>query len=203
MKPAEVDTLVRHRAEVLTRSVQSRAASAELITASKQLTNRTATLLGLMTRTCANVRPTMHAQVRGMLSVPVLRFDGATLNLVRELVLTQAVAAGLPEHSATDVALAVHELAANAVRHGGGTGRLRVSVTPGTLCYRVEDYGPASSHHRTSSGQVTSAKISNGTPGWPCQTGHGLWVVRKLASQMNVVSGPYGSRVTVEFALPS
>lgn len=157
-----------------------------------------------MTRTCADVRPTMSAQVRGMLSVSVLRFDGATLSLVRELVLTQAVAAGLPEHSATDVELAVHELAANAVRHGGGTGRLRVSVTPGTLCYRVEDYGPATSHHRTSRGQVTtSAKISNGTPSWPYQTGHGLWMARKLASQMNVVSGPYGSRVTVEFAVPS
>jgi histidine kinase-like protein len=132
MKPADVDALVRHRAALLARSAQTRAAAAELITVSKQLTNRTASLLDHMTRTFANVHPTMMAaQARRMPSGPVLWFDAATLSQVRQMVLTQAAAAGLPEHSATDVLMAVHELAANAVRHGGGTGRLRVSVTPG------------------------------------------------------------------------
>jgi anti-sigma regulatory factor (Ser/Thr protein kinase) len=204
MKPADVDALVRRRAALLARSAQTRAAAAELITVSKQLTNRTASLLDHMTRTFANVHPTMmSAQARRMPSGPVLWFDAATLSQVRQMVLTQAAAAGLPEHSATDVVMAVHELAANAVRYGGGTGRLRVSVTPGTLCYRIEDYGPASSHDRTSTGQVTSAKISSRTPSWPYQIGHGLWMVRKLASQINVASGLHGSQVTVKFSLPS
>lgn len=36
---------------------------------------------------------------------------------------------------------------------------------------------------------------------WPYAHGHGLWVVRLLADQMSVVSGPGGTCVTVTFAL--
>ena len=47
-------------------------------------------------------------------------FDGAGLHMLRELVLTYATAAGMREDRAVEVMLAVHELAANAVRHGAG-----------------------------------------------------------------------------------
>jgi anti-sigma regulatory factor (Ser/Thr protein kinase) len=48
----------------------------------------------------------------------------------------------MPEGRALDVMLAVHELAANAVEHGGGTGRLRMSVTNRELICQVSDPGP-------------------------------------------------------------
>jgi anti-sigma regulatory factor (Ser/Thr protein kinase) len=59
------------------------------------------------------------------------------------MVRAEAVAAGLTVDQARDVVLAVHELAANAVRHGGGTGRLRMLVSAGRLRCQVSDDGPA------------------------------------------------------------
>jgi two-component sensor histidine kinase len=47
-------------------------------------------------------------------------FDPGTLHTLRAKVLVQACRAGLSESRATDVVLAVHELAANAIRHGAG-----------------------------------------------------------------------------------
>jgi two-component sensor histidine kinase len=38
-----------------------------------------------------------------------------------------------------DVVLAVHELAANAIRHGAGAGRLRVWKLVRELCCQVDD----------------------------------------------------------------
>jgi hypothetical protein len=61
-------------------------------------------------------------------------FDAGTLYLLRQTVLAHAVAAVLPEPDASNVVLAIHELAANVVRHGGGTGRLQMSVTPDAVC---------------------------------------------------------------------
>jgi anti-sigma regulatory factor (Ser/Thr protein kinase) len=67
--------------------------------------------------------------------VPVLdlAFDSGTLNALRAGVNAIARQAGLPEARAEDVVLAVHELAANAVSHGSGAGRLRLWNLAGTL----------------------------------------------------------------------
>ena len=54
------------------------------------------------------------------------RFEANTLYQLRAAVLAHAVQAGLPEHHASEVMLAVHELAANTVRHGAGAGRLLI-----------------------------------------------------------------------------
>ena len=61
------------------------------------------------------------------------KFDTAALAGLREAVLGYATACGMPEDRAIDVMLAVHELAANAVRHGPGHGQLRLHVTASTL----------------------------------------------------------------------
>jgi anti-sigma regulatory factor (Ser/Thr protein kinase) len=71
-------------------------------------------------------------------------FTAGTLRILREAVLAHATAAGLPEARATDVMLAVHELAANAVRHGGGTGRLRIRIAAGQLRCQITDPGNGS-----------------------------------------------------------
>ena len=67
-----------------------------------------------------------------------LRRAGATAAVVdapdppelREAVLAHATAAGMPEARAADVMLVVHELAANAVRHGAGASHLRMWAGP-------------------------------------------------------------------------
>lgn len=70
-------------------------------------------------------------------------FDAETLYQLRAAVLAYATTAGMPEYRAVDVMLAVHELAANAVRHGAGTGRLRLYAEPGVLRCQVQDAGAA------------------------------------------------------------
>jgi two-component sensor histidine kinase len=90
------------------------------------------------------------------------------------------------------VVLAVHELAANVVCHGGGKGRLRVWQLAGALHCQVDD------------GDL----IASADPGalldpFPEPPGHGLWVVRRVANQMQALSGPRGTRVTLIFELPA
>jgi serine/threonine-protein kinase RsbW len=108
------------------------------------------------------------------------RFDAATLHLVREQVAACAAAAGMPADRATDVILAVHELAANSVRHGAGAGRLQLHADDAALRCEVSDAGP-------------------GAGPWPLRQGHGLWIVRAIADQVTASSGPHGSQVTAVF----
>jgi anti-sigma regulatory factor (Ser/Thr protein kinase) len=107
-------------------------------------------------------------------------FDASALPLLREQVMAYATAAGLPERRVIDVTLAVHELAANAVRHGPGWGRLQMRAPDGLLHCQVSDTGP-------------------GDVPWPFQHGHGLWLVRQFADQMTVSQSPDGAEVTVVF----
>ncbi len=109
-------------------------------------------------------------------------FDRGTLHGLRAKVLTLARRAGLPESRAMDMALAVHELAANAIRHGAGAGRLRIWKLTRELCCQVDD------------GEVSQAGSSLFS-----RPGHGLWLVRRVADRVHVVSGPDGTRVQVAF----
>ena len=108
------------------------------------------------------------------------RFDASTLHLLRERVAACMAAAGMPKDLAMDVILAVHELAANAVRHGAGAGRLLMRVAVGILRCQVSDAGPARDPGR-------------------CGEGHGLWLVRAVADEVTASSGPQGSQVTAMF----
>jgi anti-sigma regulatory factor (Ser/Thr protein kinase) len=115
-------------------------------------------------------------------------FDAGALPDLRRAVLAEAVAAGLAGDRASDVALALHELAANAVCYGGGAGRLRMMVISGVLHCQVSDAG--------------TGGRGPGTVGpWPVQPGHGLWLVAGIADQVNFAPGLAGSEVTVTFAL--
>ena len=108
------------------------------------------------------------------------RFDAATLHLLRERVAACAAAVGMPEDRAMYVTLAVHELAANAVRHGAGSGRLLIHAAGGALRCQVSDAGP-------------------GAGPWPLRQGHGLWIVQAVADQVTASCGPHGSQVTAVF----
>jgi anti-sigma regulatory factor (Ser/Thr protein kinase) len=70
-------------------------------------------------------------------------FDSATLYALRAAVQAHADRAGLSENRINEVVLAVHELAANAIAHGGGRGRLRMWDLPGALSCEVVDGGLA------------------------------------------------------------
>jgi anti-sigma regulatory factor (Ser/Thr protein kinase) len=133
-------------------------------------------------------------------------FDTDALAGLREAVLSYATACGMQEDRAIDVMLAVHELAANAVRHGPGRGRLRIHVTASTLHCEVSDPGPSSRNGRVPDGAAGQDPGAPGAPGampWPAEEGHGLWLVRTVADDILVTSGPHGSLITAVFALPA
>jgi anti-anti-sigma factor len=120
-------------------------------------------------------------------------FDSGTLYALRAAVQAHATEAGLPESRTDDLVIAVHELAANAVRHGAGAGRLRMWERDGALHCQVDDSGsPAAAGDAGPDGNVAER--------WPFLPGHGLWLVRLVADQISVFSGPAGTCATVVFS---
>jgi anti-sigma regulatory factor (Ser/Thr protein kinase) len=130
-------------------------------------------------------------------------FDPDALAGLRSAVLGYATACGMPGDRAIDVMLAVHELAANAVRHGPGHGRLRIHVTAGTLRCEVSDPGPTRRDGRIPDGSGGQALGASSAVPWPVEQGHGLWLVHTVADHVRVTSGPHGSLITVVFTLPA
>ena len=74
---------------------------------------------------------------------PVLdqEFDSGNLYALRAAVQAHAGQAGLSEDRTSEVVLAVHELAANAIAHGAGHGRLRLWDLNGSLTCEIVDIG--------------------------------------------------------------
>lgn len=145
--------------------------------------------------------------------IPVLdlAFDSGTLDALRAGVKARACAAGLPGARAEDVVLTVHELAANAVSHGAGAGRLRIWQLAGSLHCQVEDGEPLASGHpgeppdHAGSEAADAADAFGPASGHPLpgRPGHGLWLVRQLADGTRILSGARGTRATVAFDLPA
>jgi anti-sigma regulatory factor (Ser/Thr protein kinase) len=112
-----------------------------------------------------------------------LSVDTGTLHTARARTRACADWAGFGEDQTEDVVLALHELAANVIRHGGGKGRLRVWDLAGALYCQVDD------------GDASDFAVNS----LPCEPGHGLWVVRQVASQMQTLSSAAGTSVQVRF----
>jgi anti-sigma regulatory factor (Ser/Thr protein kinase) len=136
-----------------------------------------------------------------------ITFDSGTLHALRAGVQARASRAGFPDHRVEDMVLAIHELAANAVHHGAGAGRLRIWDRAGALYCRVDD-GPLASDDPAVPGAGPwdgTAEETRGPRGpgvvssWHAAPGHGLWVVQQVADQLQVTSGPQGTRAAVTF----
>jgi anti-sigma regulatory factor (Ser/Thr protein kinase) len=119
-------------------------------------------------------------------------FDGDSLYALRATVAARGTRAGLAKERVDDLVLAVHELAANAVRHGAGRGRLRIWTADGALRCEVTDDGAR--HANDAAAAADPAQ-------WNIEPGHGLWVVRQVADQTSLRGGPSGTVVAVSFIL--
>jgi anti-sigma regulatory factor (Ser/Thr protein kinase) len=126
------------------------------------------------------------ARAGGAPPVLDLGFDSGMLQTVRARLRSCVSHVGFPEDQVEDVVLAVHELAANAIWHGDGAGRLRVWNLAEALYCQVDD----GVLPKDSPAVVNSL---------PCEPGHGLWVVQRLANQMQALSGPGGTSVVIRF----
>jgi anti-sigma regulatory factor (Ser/Thr protein kinase) len=118
-------------------------------------------------------------------------FDAGSLYALRSAVAAHAATTGLSPVKVYDVVAAAHELAANAVLHGGGRGHLRLRASDGILTCQVTNDGstPADGH------AVGEA------PPWPTEYGHGLWLVEQVADQFAIARGPASTTATASFAI--
>ncbi|MFY9930236.1 MAG: ATP-binding protein [Streptosporangiaceae bacterium] len=124
------------------------------------------------------------------------RIDSGSLHTLRSRVRGCAEAGGMPADQVEDVVLAIHELASNVVRHGGGTGRLRAWALPAKLRFQVDD------GDKPPLDAAGGADVQAGADALPFIPGHGLWVVHQICSRMISRSGPGGTSVVVEFDRP-
>ena len=118
-------------------------------------------------------------------------FGAGSLTALRAAVAERACGTGVAPERVGDVVIAVHELAANAVRHGAGQGVVRIWRKGPCLCCAVSDDGPP----REGPGRAAAS--------WPEREGHGLWVVRQVADDLTVVTGKGGTIARACFAIAS
>jgi len=116
-------------------------------------------------------------------------FDRDSLYALRAAVAAHGAQAGLPQPRVEDLVIAAHELAANAIRHGAGHGRLRMWAYDGVLYCQVTDSGPDTEQ------ESPQAAVLSGEPG------HGIWLVRQVTDQAIVRSGPGGTSAVITFTV--
>ena len=119
-------------------------------------------------------------------------FDGDSLYALRATVAAHASEAGLSRQRVYDIVAAAHELAANAVRHGAGHGRLRLWADGQALHCQVSDDGPPD---QDPARQTAAA--------WQSEHAHGLWIIDQVADQVSRERATSGTTVTVIFLINS
>jgi signal transduction histidine kinase len=119
-----------------------------------------------------------------------LDFDKGGLAQVRATVAAYAstLAAG---EVVDDLLLVVNELCGNAIRHGGGPGRLRMWTDRHQLTFRVTDYGPGMPEAEVQGLELPDLQTAGG---------RGIWIARRLAD-LRIDTGPFGTTVTATMPL--
>jgi anti-sigma regulatory factor (Ser/Thr protein kinase) len=115
------------------------------------------------------------------------RFDRTGLFALRSAVAACAADLGTPERLVDDLVVIANELASNAVRHGGGAGRLLLWRNAAAVHCRVIDGGPGMGEPDVAGTQRASPAAAGG---------RGLWIVRQLCDRLDVDTGPRGTTVT-------
>jgi anti-sigma regulatory factor (Ser/Thr protein kinase) len=126
---------------------------------------------------------------------PVLlirRFDIDTLASLRERVLDRMAVVGLEEPQQSDMLLAVQEAAVNAIRHGGGAGRLWLWRHTDTVWCEISDDGPG-----LPPGLSTPATPSRSD----IYAGRGLWIITHLCPGAEITNTSPGLRVLLSSPL--
>jgi anti-sigma regulatory factor (Ser/Thr protein kinase) len=117
-----------------------------------------------------------------------LRFDVGSLYGLRSTLAAHASQLRAPAHQIEALVIVAGELATNAVRHGGGTGRLRMWHHGDTLYCEVSDRGPG----------IADPTIGTRPPEPSRSDSHrGLWICRNLAQELTIDANSDGPGVTV------
>lgn len=115
-----------------------------------------------------------------------LTFGPDDLREVRRFVAEHARSAQVPAGRTDDLVLAINEVAANSIDHGGGRGVVRAWRTQDSLVVEVMD-----------SGHLTDPLAGRINPGTRDNRGRGLWMVNQLCDLVQVRSTRRGTVVRV------
>ena len=112
------------------------------------------------------------------------------LSKVRALVLQQARSAGLTEGRASDLVLAVSEVAANTLRHTQSAGTLTMWRHASEVVCEVQDEGT-----------ITDPLAGQRRPGPDATGGHGLWLVYQVCDLVELSSDETGTTIRMHMAI--
>lgn len=115
-------------------------------------------------------------------------FDREAITALRHSVASCAEAAGLAGDRLDDFVVAVNELLTNAVRHGGGVGRVALWSADGEVVCEVSDSG----HGLRDARREPSVRPPADQPG-----GWGLWLAEELTDTFRLTTGDQGTTVRV------
>jgi anti-sigma regulatory factor (Ser/Thr protein kinase) len=121
----------------------------------------------------------------------VLWFEGGDLASVRRLVEQEAALVGLSNERAGDLVVAVSEVAANAVAHGGDAAAIRMYREPGELICRISDAGSG----------LADPLAGQLPPDLDLPGGWGLWMARLMADALEIASNGSGTVVSIHCTL--
>jgi anti-sigma regulatory factor (Ser/Thr protein kinase) len=111
-------------------------------------------------------------------------FDRETFGSVRRHVVQAVEGCGLGAAERDDLALAAHEVAANSIEHGLGSGRLRVWRQDESVICEVRD-----------GGQIRAPLAGWELPPPGASGGRGLWMANQLCDLVQIRSGVDGTTV--------
>jgi len=115
--------------------------------------------------------------------------DVANLRHVRDVVARAARSHGLDEGRTADLVLSVNELAGNSLRHGGGSGSVRIWTADRMLICEIED-----------AGQLDKPLAGRERPLTDRENGFGLWLVNQLCDLVQVRTFKKGTVVRLHMA---
>jgi len=122
-------------------------------------------------------------------AIPLLTrdFDFHTLVPLRHDVERHIAEAGMADRQLYLFVVAINEVTTNAVRHGGGKGRMYLWREDHTLHCRVVDEGPG----------IPPDRLGHTRPAPDTLGGRGLWLARQGCETLQVETGEHGSAVTL------
>jgi serine/threonine-protein kinase RsbW len=121
-----------------------------------------------------------------------LAFDRDAITGARHDVAGCAADAGLNGRRLDGFVLAVNEIMANAVRHGGGRGEIQLWRTAAGLICQIRDSG---------NGALAFRFNGYGLPPTSATGGRGLWLARRMCDSLEIESGGAGTTVLLRMSI--